>query len=439
MPQSASSNAPFDSPSNSPTSSINNSSFLSSNNLNQDNCAENLIDLRDLLRQHKIKIAQLRDAVGEPLKVIKSCQQADNLFLLRFVLSYTGDTEKAAESVTKALEWRKKHHSFVKNAMLADHHKQLVNFPTRMQPYLKTIRSLLSAWGHKSTRNGQPVVLIRVNCCNFPLLVSLVPLDIIRDYVIFSNEVEFWWCDRITRRSGKIHKCFRLVDLKGMSSKSIDRRFLKVFGQTSKMSEFLHPQLVAKTILVNGPSFIRWVVDALKAVGVSRRALDKLWVHKQDGDKPIAQHADISEFISLDCIPDFLGGNCSCTNGCVPGSPNDRREPIELDVSRTEARIREKKRNLIAERHKVLQEKQQQILRQMSAEMQQVKGNVGDEVSRPEGLPPRQDRDEDYDISSGEDDEARRKKEANNGDEFFDAKEEEAVHTLIEKMHEAEI
>eukprot|EP00921_Rhytidocystis_pertsovi_P003610 GHVQ01006258.1.p1 GENE.GHVQ01006258.1~~GHVQ01006258.1.p1 ORF type:complete len:358 (+),score=46.46 GHVQ01006258.1:959-2032(+) len=284
-----------------------------------------------------------------------------------------------------------------------------------MQPYLPILRSLLSAWGHQCTRGGQPTVLIRINCCNFPLLTNLVPLDVIRDYVVFSNEVEFWWCDMKTRESGKVHKCYRLIDLKGMSSKSVDRKFLKVFEQSSKISEFLHPQLVAQTILVNAPSFIRWVVEALKAVGVSRRALDKLWVHKQVENKCIAEHDDILRLMDKETLPSYLGGLCNCVGGCVPGTPNSRTAPLDLDVREAREEIREAKKRLIAERQAQLDARKAR-LNLASHDSSNLDGSWTDnsdktEPSRPADLPPRlavasgsqvmdgTDEDNDYDVN----------------------------------------
>eukprot|EP01068_Selenidium_serpulae_P020874 Selendium_serpulae@DN9299_c0_g1_i1.p1 len=101
---------------------------------------------------------------------------------------------------------------------------------------------------------------------------------ILRDYIIFHNEIEWWHCNRVTRETGKLAKCYRVVDMRNCSSRQMDKRFLRVFSECSRLSEAIHPQLVAKTILVNAPTFIRWVLDALKYLGFSKRGLEKLWV-----------------------------------------------------------------------------------------------------------------------------------------------------------------
>ncbi|KAF8819185.1 putative SEC14-like protein 5 [Cardiosporidium cionae] len=306
--------------------------------------------LQTLLKEKKEEIAYLRLCVGKTLEKMNNFLLSDNCFLLRYVLSYRGDMQKSSEAVRKALEWRKKNSDFVKKAMNADHSNANVEFPRQMQPYLSAIRDFLAAWGHKSTRNGQPVVIVRISCCNFAALSRIIPADILCDYVLFSNEVEFWACDRLTRKTGWFHKTFRLIDLRGLSTKTFDRIFLKAFSASSQVAEFLHPQLVAKTILLNAPPLLRLVIDMVKKFGVSRRAMEKIWICKNQGSPSNDLSDVVTAIIDPNNIPSFLGGLCRCPFGCIPGTENDSTNPKVVNLEELTPKMEKQKMALQLER-----------------------------------------------------------------------------------------
>eukprot|EP00920_Eleutheroschizon_duboscqi_P007320 GHVT01016823.1.p1 GENE.GHVT01016823.1~~GHVT01016823.1.p1 ORF type:complete len:398 (-),score=51.17 GHVT01016823.1:739-1932(-) len=257
-----------------------------------------LASVPELLGLHFHRIKNLRKKLGKVLSHVHDSHLSDNLFLLRYVLSYKGNEEQAASAIIRATEFRRHHANFVKGCQSSPFPLADSFFPLSLRPFLPTIRSLLAACPHKQTRQGHPVILVRLGASNLATLMDVVPIDVMVDYIVFSNEVEFWLCDHLTRTHLKLFKTYRLVDLDQLSYYLVDRRFFSVFKNASMASEFLHPQLVAKTILVNAPGFVRWVVETLKMIGVSKRALAKLWLHERNLQKPLAEHQDLLEIFA---------------------------------------------------------------------------------------------------------------------------------------------
>ena len=49
----------------------------------------------------------------------------------------------------------------------------------------------------------------------------------------------------------------------------------------------------------------------------------------QNSNKPITECPFLSQFLSPEDVPSFLGGGCNCPGGCIAGVPNSQTAPIE--------------------------------------------------------------------------------------------------------------
>merc|ERR1712232_1030886 len=56
-------------------------------------------------------------------------------------------------------------------------------------------------------------------------------------------------------------------------------RFLRVLGRSSKINEWLRPQLVGKTYLLNPPTMLKWAMGVARGF-MSRRSMERLDVHR---------------------------------------------------------------------------------------------------------------------------------------------------------------
>ncbi|ANQ09071.1 Sec14-like cytosolic factor [Plasmodium coatneyi] len=284
---------------------------------------------------------------GEQIKKIKSILKTKNIsektedsIIVRYILSYGEKLDEAADSIEKAILWRKTNiQPLLKNNKVCFKTDEDVILPIRIKPYYSLIKKSLAACTHKTTIDKQPIVIGRLKLCNFTLLLDHVPESILIDYIVYSNEHEFVVCNENTKKHNFICRTFRFIDLKGFMLKKFDRRFLRVFANTSKLSEFLHPQLVGKTYLINAPSYIRITIETLKTFGISRRTLNKLEIPKIISNKEPADCEWFSVLVDKNNIPSYLGGKCRCENGCIPGFKNELDDPLNLNPEEVKTEI----------------------------------------------------------------------------------------------------
>ncbi|GAW81732.1 sec14-like cytosolic factor or phosphatidylinositol/phosphatidylcholine transfer protein [Plasmodium gonderi] len=285
-------------------------------------------NLDALLKKYEEQIKKIKSILNT--KNIK--EKTEDSILVRYILSYGEKLDEAANSIEKAILWRKANiQPLLKNKKISFKTDENVMLPIRIKPYYSLIKKSLAACEHKSTIDKQPIVIGRLKLCNFTLLLDHVPESILIDYIVYSNEHEFVVCNEHTKKYNFICRTFRFIDLKGFMLKKFDRRFLKVFANTSKLSEFLHPQLVGKTYLINAPSYIRITIQTLKTFGISRRTLNKLEIPKVISNQEPADCEWFSLLVDKNNIPSYLGGNCKCKNGCIPGFQNELEDPLNIN------------------------------------------------------------------------------------------------------------
>ena len=74
--------------------------------------------------------------------------------------------------------------------------------------------------------------------------------DEVLTFMMYRKEIGFLIADERTRRTRKLHKLVTVNDLNHVSLMAgTDKRFQKVLGESSKMSETLYPQLLDRAVL----------------------------------------------------------------------------------------------------------------------------------------------------------------------------------------------
>ena len=165
-------------------------------------------------------------------------------------------------------------------------------------------------------RNKGPVNFVILNHSSPKQLMDDFPSEQVQRFMLMTREEDFLICDKLTRESRKIVKCISVVDLYDMSvfSGDADRRFAKALGDSSNMSTDLYPQFLAKTVLVNLPSVMNWVIRIMKMF-MSERTVNKIQFQQGCGHGLPKSQGDLSKLIDMDDdqVPDFLGGTFDTT------------------------------------------------------------------------------------------------------------------------------
>jgi len=112
--------------------------------------------------------------------------------------------------------------------------------------------------------------------------------------------------DSITRRTGRLTKSIRIVDLDGFESKQYNKENIKRDAANAKEMEDYYPQALRSLYIVNAPF---WFATTFK---VMRPLMPKRFVEKFNVIAPLKNKKEFELFLkhaSEDHLPTKLGGN----------------------------------------------------------------------------------------------------------------------------------
>ena len=270
-----------------------------------------MTEIERLLEEHNIEVNTLRDR----LKDVLEPEKHDELWLLRYILS----NKTAAEAETPArfaIEWTTKY----KNEIEA-----VIN--GAKPPKSEIISQFQVAGEHKSTVNGDPIFIVRVGLSNPRGLMDAVSYEEIVLHMILFRMRMMHHCHVESKKRGRLVKTISVLDFQNTRF-TLDSRFAKLTGETSKLTEQLFPQLLGKSIFINVPTYILWTINLIKPL-MSKRAVEKMtFCPALQSGKDLSACPFVSKFIKAEDVPTFLGGKCQCTDGCIGGIPNSQTTPV---------------------------------------------------------------------------------------------------------------
>jgi hypothetical protein len=272
---------------------------------------------RALIKLHAGEIEKLRK-LAQPLDKFNP-KEHDDIFLLRYILS-----NKSAAASIEAVKFCIEYRSEPKNKFWFD--KCAAGDALPMIDALAKRGLNVMGFHTVPALDGGPVQLVRQGAVDFePLLDIWTDEEMIR-WTSMQKEVAWQQCDRVTRETGRLVKLIVVNDFKGTPFRKPPSRWMNAFSESSKVAEKIYPQLVETTVMVNTPSWFKWVFSFIKLF-LSKRTLEKFKACKGDienGD--ILECPYIRTHIAVESTPSYLGGRCECKGGCVPGLSNHAEE-----------------------------------------------------------------------------------------------------------------
>lgn len=214
--------------------------------------------LSDLFLEHR----ELIDAIRQrPECAALLRPEHDDLFVLRYVLSFKGDSQKAAGAIKSAIEWRRENaHILLRIDELQGEVRKII--PTGMLPW--------------HTNQGQPIQVA------IPFAVEAATWSSKSEQWhheagISNREVAYRICDKLSRQTGRLVKLVMIQDLTGLSLSFAmqNSKLVQNQGKLSKLAEFLFPQLIATVVVTHPPSFIQTLYGLASKV-LSERLVKKV-------------------------------------------------------------------------------------------------------------------------------------------------------------------
>ena len=279
------------------------------------------VSIKHLYNKHRAEIDELKRLAPPPATEVDGTPgdglvcKYDDLFYLRYVLSFPGDQRRAAEAVKFNFDYRASEAHIkrikkcctgeVKNDFaILEAEKWNVAGPLGIDENMNRIvgRGVLK----ENTGEGF-VIVVRIGLCKQEEMVNSLTFDEQKGMQLLHREAGFQYVDKLTRSTGLLCKQVLFFDLKGASLSSMnDSRLRGIQAEVSNIGKKCYPQLVDKLAIVNAPSWFAALLKVMKAV-LPKSTLEKIELFSSTDSLWSSEWA--CRRLNRTNMPCFLGGN----------------------------------------------------------------------------------------------------------------------------------
>ena len=207
----------------------------------------------DLLVEHSQNIEAVRRLVARDPYYTPSLH--DDLWLLRFVLSNKkGGAEAAAAAASATMKYR------AGRGLDDPDYDITMTHPTKMEIFKKwhaagVDETAFIAYHPHPER--ELLLLIELARMDQHSMVKNLTAEENMEAFMQNAEWTYQMCDKITRRTGRLTKQARLVDVSGFKYSMLSSEKRKRDGEMTKQFEDFYPQLLAQVLIVNPPTWMQ--------------------------------------------------------------------------------------------------------------------------------------------------------------------------------------
>lgn len=264
------------------------------------NCQFASISIDDVRDEEEEKIVNaFRQNLIE--KDLLSHRHDDYHTLLRFLKARKFDIDKAVHMWVEMLNWRKEYgaDSILKDFVYEEYNE---------------VRSYYPHGYHGVDKEGRPVYIERLGKVDPTKLMNVTTVDRFLRYHVQGFEKafseKFPACSVAARRH--IDSCTTILDVNGMHWMSFGKVAHDLLMRMQKIDGDNYPETLHQMFIVNAGHGFKFVWNTVKGF-LDPRTTSKIHVLGNKYQNKLLEVIDSSQ------LPDFLGGNCSCSNegGCL--------------------------------------------------------------------------------------------------------------------------
>lgn len=226
--------------------------------------------ISDLLTEHSAaiksvqEIIQADDAAQEICNKAINSERYDDIWILRFVLSHKGNVKSASKAALRTIQFREEK----KINEIGDIRHRLQNLGDVIDakrlsgeplPGWELVNGLCGEYAALQTipdHNRGPILFCDVGQIDMDGLAEEMQEEAMTEYLIHLNEAYYQVLDGITRRTGRLTKLFKFIDMGNVQLRKMNRTYLKRDAAINKVLEDYYPQLLGAMVVVNGPGWL---------------------------------------------------------------------------------------------------------------------------------------------------------------------------------------
>ncbi len=234
--------------------------------------------IKDLLEEHSKAIASVKEIIlaDETGKEIynkgDNPKRYDGIWTLRYLLSHKGNVKSSAKAALKTIKFREEH----KMNELGDIRYKIRNLGTGDTETLSDnyrfphARTFERCCGEKSIMitlhdpDRGPVLYVDGGKIDQNAMAETMDDEKTILYNLHYNEAIYQVLDHVTRKTGRLTRHLKVIDLRDVSLLSMNRAYLKRDGTSKKVLQDYHPQLLGSVYIANAPTWMTTLWTALK-------------------------------------------------------------------------------------------------------------------------------------------------------------------------------
>jgi len=282
----------------------------------------------ELLKTHAAALAELLAAVQDDPLFNNHHPYFDELGRLRFLLSAKLDPKKAAANLRSALALRQQFG-------LDEVRERIRGAPSRTWSTdaawaAMEMHTILSETIIQPDPDGPIISLIKPAQLDQHRVADEITPAAFQAFVRTRNEAMYAVLDETTRRTGRLTRMVRIMNIEGLSIGGVSQKLSKASGNLSEQTQCLYPQLLVGMVGINVPRPLKFFYDAVIRRFVPAKVQEKVMIVDVRQPAELQQLAD-RHGISLDDVPRWFGGS----------APADRLVPYLFEPDPTLAAARE--------------------------------------------------------------------------------------------------
>lgn len=263
----------------------------------------------DLLKKHAKVIADCQEAIKEDPLYKANVERYDDIFVLRYVMTHKNKAKPATAAIIKTMQFRNEK----KLNEMGDVRHRLYNHQKTREENVDAFEILKlyymycdeEAVAHTLPDSDRGVVsFILPHHIDVVKVAKELTMEQLLEVYLYANEWIFQVMDEVTRRTGRLTKLLRVVDMVDFSFLQMDRNYIRADGAAAKVLEDYYPQLLGQVLVINGPAVLN-AVWALFRPFFPKRMVEK--VDFLSATKP--SHVNrFASYISIENLPQRYGG-----------------------------------------------------------------------------------------------------------------------------------
>jgi hypothetical protein len=218
--------------------------------------------------------------------------------LARFLRARKFNFDKSMEMITKYITWRRE--SDVDNVSSFDF------------PEVNQLKEIYPHGFHKTDKFGRVIYIERYGMIDMERIHAITSEErLIRYYIREYESMVKLRIPACIRRAGvPVEQSLTILDLGGSSMKLMKKSVYNFVKLASGIAQDYYPEILGKMFIVNSPTLFSMAWKVIKP-WIDERTQKKITIEGSKFQKKLLELVDAQN------LPDFLGGTCNCTGGCL--------------------------------------------------------------------------------------------------------------------------